>query len=49
VRGAAVWALSRLAPHQVAQRQRAAGEDDPDVRAEWQDALQTAQGRENGH
>jgi epoxyqueuosine reductase len=49
VRGAAVWALSRLAPHQVAQRQRAAGEDDPDVRAEWRDALQTAQGRENGH
>jgi epoxyqueuosine reductase len=49
VRGAAVWALSRLAPHQVAQRQRAADEDDPDVSAEWQDALQTAQGRENGH
>ena len=49
VRGAAVWALSRLAPHQVAQRQRAADEDDPDVRAEWQDALQTARGRENGH
>jgi epoxyqueuosine reductase len=48
VRGAAVWALSRLAPHQVAQRQRAAREDDPDVRAEWQDALQAAQGRENG-
>ena len=41
VRGAAVWALSRLAPHQVAQRQRAAGEGDPDVRAEWRDALQT--------
>ena len=36
VRGAAVWALSRLAPDQVAQRQRAAREDDPDVRAEWQ-------------
>ena len=48
VRGAAVWALSRLAPHQVAQRQRAAREDDSDVRAEWQDALQTVQGRDNG-
>ena len=45
VRGAAVWALSRLAPHQVAQRQRAAREDDPDVRAEWQDALQTVRGQ----
>ena len=48
VRGAAVWALSRLAPHQVAQRQRAAREDDSDVRAEWREALQTVQGRENG-
>ncbi|MBM3648394.1 MAG: tRNA epoxyqueuosine(34) reductase QueG [Alphaproteobacteria bacterium] len=48
VRGAAVWALSRLAPHQVAQRRRTAGEDDPDVHAEWRNALQTAQGRENG-
>jgi epoxyqueuosine reductase len=49
VRAAAVWALSRLAPQQIAQRQRAAGEDDCDVRAEWQDALQTVQGRDSGH
>jgi epoxyqueuosine reductase len=48
VRGAAVWALSRLAPHQVAQRQHAVREDDPGVRAEWLDALHVAQGRENG-
>jgi epoxyqueuosine reductase len=48
VRGAAVWALSRLAPHQVAQRRRASREDDAGVRAEWQDALEAAQGRENG-
>jgi epoxyqueuosine reductase len=48
VRGAAVWALSRLAPHEVAQRQRATREDDPDVRAEWREALQTARERENG-
>ena len=44
VRGAAVWALSRLAPQQIAQRQRAAREDDSDVRAEWLDALQTVRG-----
>jgi epoxyqueuosine reductase len=49
VRGAAVWALSRLAPQQIAQRQRAVGEDDPDVRAEWRDALHAARGRDNGH
>ncbi len=49
VRGAAVWALARLAPHQVAQRQRAVREDDPDVRAEWLEALHMVQGRENGH
>jgi len=49
VRGAAVWALSRLAPDQVAQRQRTACEDDAGVRAEWLEALQTVQGRENGH
>ena len=48
VRGAAVWALSRLAPHEVAQRQRATREDDPDVRAEWLEALQTVRGLENG-
>jgi epoxyqueuosine reductase len=48
VRGAAVWALSRLASHQVAERQRATREDDAGVRVEWQDALQAAQGRANG-
>ena len=47
VRGAAVWALSRLAPDQVAQRERAPREDDAGVRAEWQDALNAVQGREN--
>jgi epoxyqueuosine reductase len=46
VRGAAVWALSRLAPHQVVQRQRAAREDDSDVCAEWRDALRS---QANGH
>ena len=35
VRGAAVWALSRLAPDQVAQRQRMTHETDTAVRAEW--------------
>jgi epoxyqueuosine reductase len=35
VRGAAVWALSRLAPDQAAARQRTSDEADPDVRAEW--------------
>jgi epoxyqueuosine reductase len=35
VRGAAVWALSRLAPDQVAQRQRMTRETDAAVRAEW--------------
>ena len=35
VRGAAVWALSRLAPDQAAERQRVTDEVDPDVRAEW--------------
>ena len=49
VRAAAVWALSRLAPNQVAQRQRAAREGDSDVRAEWREALQAARGRDNGH
>ncbi len=48
VRGAAVWALSRLAPDQIAQRQRATREDDAGVRAEWREALQAARGRENG-
>ncbi|HYR67830.1 MAG TPA: tRNA epoxyqueuosine(34) reductase QueG [Reyranella sp.] len=35
VRGAAVWALSRLAPNQVAQRQRTTQETDAEVCAEW--------------
>ena len=35
VRGAAVWALSRLAPNQVAQRQRMTHETDAGVCAEW--------------
>ena len=35
VRGAAVWALSRLAPDQVAQRQRMTHETDAGVCAEW--------------
>ena len=35
VRGAAVWALSRLAPSQVAQRQRTSHETDAEVCAEW--------------
>ena len=48
VRGAAVWALSRLAPQQVAQRQHATREEDAGVHAEWRDAQQTAQGRDNG-
>jgi epoxyqueuosine reductase len=39
VRGAAVWALRRLAPAEVVEAERGArlaGETDPDVRAEWQ-------------
>ncbi len=35
VRGAAVWALSRLAPDQVAERRRSSHENDPVVCAEW--------------
>jgi epoxyqueuosine reductase len=38
VRGAAVWALARLAAHtyfEAARKQRALTESDPDVRAEW--------------
>ena len=35
VRGAAVWALSRLAPDQIAQWQRMDHETDADVCAEW--------------
>jgi epoxyqueuosine reductase len=42
VRGAAVWALSRLAPEALARQRRdlAGGEDDPTVRAEWDAALE---------
>jgi epoxyqueuosine reductase len=39
VRGAAVWALGRLAPEQVERRWRAATETDAGVRAEWQAGL----------
>ncbi len=35
VRGAAVWALSRLAPETFETRRRQVTEADPDVRAEW--------------
>jgi len=38
VRGAAVWALSRLAPEQFRQRQRTVAESDAAVRAEWDTA-----------
>ncbi|MFO1087890.1 MAG: tRNA epoxyqueuosine(34) reductase QueG [Reyranellaceae bacterium] len=36
VRGAAVWAFSRLAPDRLAERRRLSRESDPEVRAEWQ-------------
>ena len=36
VRGAAVWALSRIAPDEADMRQRTCDEPDADVRAEWQ-------------
>ncbi len=42
VRGAAVWALSRLAPDQAAKRQRRRDEPDSDVRAEWLAIRRTA-------
>jgi epoxyqueuosine reductase len=35
VRGAAVWALGRLAPAEFAKRRAAAADSDPEVRAEW--------------
>jgi epoxyqueuosine reductase len=35
VRGAAVWALSRLAPDEFERRRQATGEANADVRAEW--------------
>jgi epoxyqueuosine reductase len=38
VRGAAVWALSRLAPETFAERRASAIESDPGVRAEWEAA-----------
>ncbi len=46
VRGSAVWALSQVAPEQVAQRQRTAQEADPKVRAEWREALVTRKAHE---
>ncbi len=39
VRGAAVWALSRLAPEDVDRRRRSVAEGDASVRAEWSAAL----------
>ena len=39
VRGAAVWALSRLAPKDFDRRRRSAAERDDSVRAEWSAAL----------
>ena len=39
VRGAAVWALSQLAPDEVARRGQTAEDSDAGVRAEWADAL----------
>jgi epoxyqueuosine reductase len=44
VRGAAIWALSQLAPAEVARRAEAAlnTEQDEDVRAEWVAALEAA-------
>jgi epoxyqueuosine reductase len=43
VRGAAVWALSRLAPDQAAERQRTSDETHADVRAEWAMIRRTCQ------
>ena len=40
VRGAAVWALARLAPEEFARRRGVTAETDPSVRAEW-DAAET--------
>jgi epoxyqueuosine reductase len=45
VRGAAVWALSRLAPDQVARSQPMARETDAEVRAEWNAARNIEQQR----
>lgn len=39
VRGAAVWALSQLAPDEVARRGQTTDDSDAGVRAEWADAL----------
>ncbi|WP_421996960.1 tRNA epoxyqueuosine(34) reductase QueG [Reyranella sp.] len=39
VRGAAVWALSRLAPQEFARRRGAIRDEHPDVHAEWSAAL----------
>jgi len=41
VRGAAVWALSQLAPDEAARRGQSVDEPDPDVRAEWAEAIRT--------
>ncbi len=46
VRGAAVWALSRLAPAEVARRRQMVDETDSDVRAEWITALRPATGED---
>ncbi len=45
VRGAAVWALSQLAPDEAARRSQSVDEPDPDVRAEWADSFQTPRPR----
>jgi epoxyqueuosine reductase len=44
IRGAAVWALARLAPQEAAARAERAGEDEPDagVRDEWAKETQSA-------
>jgi epoxyqueuosine reductase len=45
VRGMAIWALARLGGKEAiadAARPRRAGEPDPDVRAEWEAALERA-------
>jgi len=42
VRGAAVWALSQLAPDEVARRGRSIDEPDAQVRSEWQEALRAS-------
>ena len=41
VRGAAVWALSQLAPEEAARRGQTTDDPDANVRAEWAEAFQT--------